>query len=76
MRSGCLYEEWLKGDMISIFPFLLVFDTNRTSPLAFMLGTSSPLARVLRRIWEKTLMDWPRARRKDMGTPVTRAISM
>ena len=42
---------------------------------ALVLGTSRPFWRALRRIWLNTLMDWPRVSRKDMGTPVTRAIS-
>lgn len=41
-----------------------------------MLGTTRFLVRDLRKIWENTLMDWPRDSRYDMGTPVTRAISI
>ena len=34
-----------------------------------MKGMTSPFCRAFRSSWLKTLIDWPRVSRKDIGTP-------
>ena len=75
LQAGCMCrrivgEAWAHGNSASVVITLPPPGSHTTHPATpphpthtFMLGTTRFLVRDLRRIWENTLMDWPRARR-------------